>query len=103
VAGQTAEDPLSLPEMAKVRPTARTTGLTAVGACKMAASGTRAASVAHQDDSWCPLAAKQRPEAARDRVRDPVFREALEPRALRLPHAAGALDETDDPVALGFP
>ena len=42
VAGQTADDPLSLPEIAKVRPIARTTGLTYVGDCKMAAIGTRA-------------------------------------------------------------
>jgi transposase len=102
VAGQTADDPLSLPEIAKVRQTAQRTGLPYVGDGKMAAMGTRAEIVAHQDYSLCPLSAQQRPEAALDRVLDPVFREVLEPRALRLPNADGALDETDDPVAMGL-
>lgn len=102
VAGQTADDPLSLPEIAKVRQIARTTGLTYVGDCTMAAIGTRAEIVAHQDSSLCPLSAKQMPDAALDRVLAPVFRDALEPSAIRLPNADGALDETDDPVAIGF-
>src|SRR5712691_1785034 len=42
VAGQTADDPLYLPEIANVRAIARTTGLTYVGDCKMAAIATRA-------------------------------------------------------------
>ena len=102
VAGQTADDPLYLPEIAKVRQTAQRTGLTYVGDCKMAAIGTRAEIVAHQDYYLCPLSAKQMPEAELDRVLDPVFREVLEPSAIRLPNADGALDETDDPVAMGF-
>src|SRR5438128_10091893 len=102
VAGQTADDPLSLPEIAKVRQIARITGLTYVGDCTMAAIGTRAEIVAHQDYSLCPLSAKQMPEAALNRVLDPVFRGAIEPSAIRLPNADGALDETDAPVAVGF-
>src|SRR5213592_3530888 len=100
VAGQTADDPLSLPEIAKVRQTAQRTGLTYVGDCKMAAIGIRAEIVAHQDYSLCPLSAKQMPDAELDRVLDPVFREVLAPSAIRLPNADGALDETDDPVAI---
>jgi transposase len=50
----------------------------------------------------CPLSAKQMPDAELDRVLDPVFRDVLEPSAIRLPYADGALDETDDPVAMGF-
>jgi transposase len=102
VAGQTADDPLSLPEIAKVRQTTQRTGLTSVGDCKMAALGTRAEIVAHQDYYLCPLSATQMPEAELDRVLDPVFREVLEPSTIRLPNADGVLDETDDPVALGF-
>ena len=102
VAGQTADDPLYLPEIAKVRQTAQRTGLTYVGDCKMAAIGTRAEIVAHQDFYLCPLSAKQRPDAELDRVLDPVFREVLAPSAIRLPNADGVLDETDDPVAIGF-
>src|SRR5499426_4490797 len=102
VAGQTADDPLYLPEIAKVRQSAGTTGLTSVGDCKMAAIGTRAEIVAHQDYYLCPLSAKQRPEAELDRVLDPVLRDGLEPSPIRLPSADGTLDETDDPVALGL-
>jgi transposase len=102
VAGHTADDPLYLPEIAKVRQIARITGLTYVGDCKMAAMGTRAEIVAHQDYYLCPLSAKQMPEAELDRVLAPVFRGALEPSELRLPNADGELDETDAPVAVGF-
>jgi transposase len=102
VAGHTADDPLYLPEIAKVRQTAQHTGLTYVGDCKMAAIGTRAEIVAHQDYYLCPLSAKQMPEAELDRVLDPVLRDVLKPSAIRLPTADGALDETDDPVAMGF-
>src|SRR5207244_7569682 len=87
VAGQTADDPLSLPEIATVRQIARITGLTYVGDCTMAAIGTRAEIVAHQDYSLCPLSAKQRPDAELDRVLDPVVRGAREARESRLPNA----------------
>jgi transposase len=102
VAGNTADDPLYLPEIAKVRQTARTPGLTYVGDCKMAAIGTRAAIVAHRDYYLCPLSATQMPEADLACVLDPVFRGALAPREIRLPTADGARDETDEPVAIGF-
>ena len=102
VAGHMADDPLYLPEIAKVRQSAQRTGLTYVGDCKMAAIGTRAEIVAHQDYYLCPLSAKQMPDAALDRVLAPVFRELLAPSAIRLPNADGVLDETDDPVAMGF-
>jgi len=101
VAGHMADDPRSLPAIAKVRQTAQRTGLTYVGDCTMAAIGTRAEIVAHQDSSLCPLSATQMPDAALDRVLDPVFRAVLEPSALRLPNADGVLDETGDPVAMG--
>src|SRR6266850_1077726 len=102
VAGQTADDPLYLPEIAKVRQTAQRTGLTYVGDCKMAALGTRAEIVAHQDYYLCPLSAKQMPEAELDRLLAPVFSGTLIPRDIRLPNADGQIDETDDPVAVGF-
>ena len=102
VAGQMADDPLYLPEIAKVRQTARTPGLTYVGDCKMAAIGTRAEIVAHQDYYLCPLSAKQMPDTELDRVLAPVLHDALEPSAIRLPNAAGTVDETAEPVAMGF-
>jgi transposase len=102
VAGNTADDPLYLPEIAKVRQIAQLTGLTYVGDCKMAAIGTRAEIVAHQDYYLCPLSATQMPEVELDRVLAPVFSGAIEPSEIRLPHADGVLDETADPVAIGF-
>ena len=102
VAGQTADDPLYLPEIAKVRPVTTTTGLAYVGDCKMAALGTRAEIVAHQDYYLCPLSAKQMPDTELDRVLDPVLRDVLAPSAIRLPKADGALDEPDEPVAMGL-
>jgi hypothetical protein len=71
VAGQTAEAPRALPERAKVHQSARTTGLTDVGACQLAARGPRAASVVPQAASGGPLSAQPRPAAARDRVLAP--------------------------------
>src|SRR5712691_5371797 len=102
VAGNTADDPLYLPEIAKVRQIAQCTGLTYVGDCKMAAIGTRAEIVAHQDDYLCPLSAKQVPEAELDRLLEPVYNGMLEPTNVRLPNADGQIDATDDPVAVGF-
>jgi len=68
----------------------------------MAALGTRAEIVAHQDSYLCPLSATQMPEAELDRVLAPVWSGVLEPSAMRLPHTNGTLEETADPVALGF-
>jgi transposase len=102
VSGQTADDPLYLPAIAKVRQTAQRTGLTYVGDCKMAALGTRAEIVARQDYYLCPLSAKQMPEADLDRLLTPVFNGTLIPQAIRLPNADGQIDEADDPVAVGF-
>jgi transposase len=102
VAGNTADDPLYLPEIAKVRQMAGSTGLTYVGDCKMAAIGTRAEIVAYGDYYLCPLSAKQMPATDLARVLDPVLRGTLEPRAIRAPTANGALEETADPVAIGF-
>ena len=101
VAGHMADAPLSRPAMATVRQGAQRPGLPYVGDGKRAAIGTRAAIVAPQDDSWGPLSAPPMPAAELDRVRDPVLREGLAPRAIRLPHADGVRDETDDPVARG--
>jgi transposase len=102
VAGNTADDPLYLPEIAKIRQIAGSRGLTYVGDCKMAALGTRAAIVAYGDYYLCPLSAKQMPEADLARVLAPVWSGALEPSAIRLPSADGACEETADPVATGF-
>jgi transposase len=102
VAGNTADDPLYLPEIAKVRQLAGSRGLTYVGDCKMAAMGTRAEIVAYGDYYLCPLSAKQMPEADLARVLAPVWSGTLEPSAIRLPTADGAFEAPAAPVATGF-
>ena len=101
VAGHPAAAPLALPARAPVRQSAQRPGLTSVGDSTMAASGTRAAIVAPQDASGGPLSAKQRPDAARDRGRAPVWRGAIAPSAIRVPPADGVRDAPAEPVALG--
>ena len=97
-----ADDPLYLPEIAKIRQIAGSRGLTYVGDCKMATLGIYVEIVAYGDASLCPLSAKQMPEAARARVLAPIWSGALAPSALRLPTADGAFEGTADPVATGF-
>ena len=87
VAGNTADDPLYLPEIAKVRKIIALTGLTYVGDCKMAALGT-AAIVAHQDYRLCPLSAKQMPATELDRLLERVWSGAQALVAVRRPHTA---------------
>jgi transposase len=102
VAGNRADDPLYLPEIAKVRALAAMTGLTYVGDSKMAALGTRAEIVRHGDYYLCPLSAKQLSEAELDALLAPVFDGTQPTIDLRLPNGAGAIEQTDEPVALGF-
>ena len=102
VAGNTADDPLYLPEIANIRQIAGSRGLTYVGDCKMAALGTRAAIVAYGAYYLCPLSATQMPEADLAHVLAPIWSGALEPSAIRWPTADGACEETADPVATGF-
>jgi transposase len=101
VAGNTADDPLYLPEIHKIRQIAQITGLTYVGDSKMAALATRAAIVARQDHYLCPLSAKQISEAALDQLLAPVFNGTLVPTDIYLPAES---DETAsaEPVAVGF-
>ena len=107
VAGNTADDPLYLPEIAKVRTIVAITGLTYVGDCKMAALGTRAEIVAHKDYYLCPLSAKQMPDAELDRLLERVFSGAqslVDVRRPRVtdPTSAAPADEEEAPIAVGF-
>jgi transposase len=73
VAGNAADDPLYLPEIAKVRASLGRSGLLHIGDCKLAALENRADIVAHQDFYLCPLSALQMPTAELDRLLEPVF------------------------------
>jgi transposase len=59
--GQRADDPLSMPAIARVRESLRSPGLLYVGDCKMAALETRACLQAGGDGYLCPLSALQLP------------------------------------------
>jgi transposase len=59
VAGNTADDPLYIPEIQKVHRSFGTGGKTFVGDCKMAALATRAYLVNSGDFYLCPLSEKQ--------------------------------------------
>ena len=74
VAGNTADDPLSLPAIAKVRRSVGLAGMTYIGACTIAARATRADLVAHKDFSLGPLSAKQVSAEERERLLAPLWR-----------------------------
>jgi len=71
--GQSADDPVYVPEIAKARQSLGRRGLTHIGDCKMAALSTRAEIVAHRDYYLCPLSQLQMPAAELDRLLEPVF------------------------------
>jgi len=86
VAGERADDPLSVPCIERVRASLGRSGLSSVGDCKMASRDPRAWIAGQGDDSWCPLPQVQLAEGeveaaceALERgevVLSPVFREA---------------------------
>ena len=108
VAGNTADDPLYLPEIAKLRKSFAGSGLTHVGDCKMAALATRADIAAHSDFYLCPLSAKQLPAEELDRLLEPVWSKQQPLVAVRLEQINGqgdadeVADEASEPIAVGF-
>src|SRR2546428_2902033 len=84
VAGNTADDPLSLPEIAKVRRSVGQTGMTDIGDCKIAALATRADIAAHDDFYLCPLSAKQVSAEELERRLEPVWSGQQPLEAVRL-------------------
>jgi transposase len=109
VAGNTADDPLYLPEIAKIRQSLDRRGVTHVGDGQMAALETRADMVAHGDFYLCPLSAKQMPAEELDRVLVPVWNGQQPLTNVSMGRvnghadtAAAADDEDSEPVAVGF-
>lgn len=103
--GQSADDPLYVPEIVKIRQSVGRSGLTYIGDCKMSALGTRAEIVAHDDYYLCPLSALQLPTAELDRLLKPVFanKQALTD-IYYLPDGDSPLQSAteDDRIAAGF-
>jgi transposase len=101
VAGNTADDPLYLPEIAKVRRSVGQTGMTYIGDCKIAALATRADIVAHDDFYLCPLSAKQVSAEELERRLEPVWSGQQPLEEVRLTDESDA-DDNDEPDAVGF-
>jgi transposase len=101
VAGHTADDPLYLPEIAKVRRSVGQTGMTYIGDCKIAALATRADIVAHDDFYLCPLSTKQVSAEELERRLEPVWSGQQPLEEVRLTDESDA-DDHDEPDAVGF-
>ena len=101
VAGNTADDPLYLPAIAKVRRSVGLAGMTYIGDCKIAALTTRADIVAHHDFYLCPLSAKQVSAEELDRLLEPIWssEQPLEEVCLT---AEGQAEAQAEPNAVGF-
>jgi transposase len=74
VSGERADDPLSLPCIARVQASLGRRGLLYVGDCKMAARETRAFLAAAEDFSLCPLSQVQLAEDALEAAREMIWR-----------------------------
>jgi transposase len=101
VAGNTADDPLYLPAIAKVRRSVGLAGMTYIGDCKIAALATRADIVAHQDFYLCPLSAKQVSAEELDRLLEPIWSSEQSLEDVRLT-AEGQAEAQAEPDAVGF-
>ena len=104
VAGNAADDPLYLPEIAKVRKSLRRKGVTYIGDCKLAALETRADIVAHDDYYLCPLTALQVPTTELDRLLRPVWAGRRKPIDIYAPSddEQQAPPTPDERIAVGF-
>ncbi len=105
VQGNAADDPLYLPEIAKVRRSIGHSGLLHVGDCKLGSLENRAEIVAHKDYYLCPLSAVQVPAAELDRLLAPVL--SGQPPLLDVypPAQDGAAmsePDLDERIAVGF-
>ena len=105
VAGNAADDPLYLPEIAKVRQSIGHSGLLHIGDCKLGSLENRADIVAHKDYYLCPLSAVQVAAAEMDRLLAPVFAEQQSLVDVYLPAPDGAArtePDLDERIAVGF-
>jgi len=100
VSGQTADDPLYVPEIKHVQACFGPGGKTYIGDCKMAALATRAY-VAHTQDYYlCPLGGKHLSDEALDTLLKPVLRDPSQLTPVYAPLAAGA--SRRQRIAAGF-
>lgn len=99
VAGQTADDPLYVPEIARVQPLLERRRVTYIGDVKMGALATRAFVAAQGDYYLCPLSAVQVPPEELDQLLAPVWDE---PQALVAISRENPSADTSETIAEGF-
>jgi transposase len=97
VSGNTADDPLYIPEIQRVQQTVGAGGKTYIGDCKLGALATRAWIVGSGDYYLCPLAGKQLPAEVLDTLLAPVLSGA---QPLEPVHEAAAADASQPPALL---
>ena len=105
VAGNAADDPLYLPENAKVRQSIDHGGLFYIGDSKLGSLENRADIVAHGDYYLCPLSATQVPTAELDRLLEPVFAGQQALVDVYPPSTEAAINQEpdlDERLAVGF-
>jgi transposase len=105
VAGHSADDPLYVPEIGKVRQSTGRSGITYIGDCKMTALATRVEIAVHKDYYLCPLSALQMPAAELDRLLKPVFAGKQRLEQVFAPPADGSSPDPttgEEPIAVGF-
>jgi len=105
VAGNSADDPLYVPEIRKVRQSIGRSGLSYLGDCKISALTTRAEIVAHKDYYLCPLSALQLPAAELDKLLAPVFAGKQALKKVFAPQEDGSNSKPttkEEPMAVGF-
>jgi transposase len=90
VSGQTADDPLYVPEIKQVQACFGPGGKTYIGDCKMAALATRGYVALSQDYYLCPLSGKHLSDEARDTLLQPVLRDPSQLTPVYAPLEAGA-------------
>lgn len=105
VAGNAADDPLYLPEIARVRQSIGHSGLLHIGDGKLGSLENRADIVAHKDYYLCPLSQIQVPAAELDRLLEPVFAGRQPLLDVYPPAADSTMNEEpdlDERIAVGF-
>lgn len=105
MAGNAADDPLYLPEIAKLRQSIGHSGLFHIGDGKLGSLENRADIVAHKDYYLCPLSAIRVPTVELDRLSEPVFA-GQQPLVDVYPPAQDETTmtepEIDERIAVGF-
>lgn len=103
--GNSADDPVYLPEIKKVSQSLGRNGVTYIGDCKISAIATRAQICSQKDYYLCPFSAIQMPAAELDSLLRPVFAKKQKLQEIFAKQSDEANSEPttkEDPIAVGF-